>query len=686
MIFVLFSFNCLLLLLLGEKGDRFRQFLGIKEKETKAQLGGLLAAPAQRVPVYCKLLGIMERRIGEGHPRHPGLSNIVAQWNALDLEVEAARRRREAKVVLARVQRSFATNELVLGPDTNETSSCAGGAQAIPPNRRWSSASNGWKAGLNKVKGALSGSGATLSKKTATEKAYALAAIALGRHSSSPVTGGGEAITSGENILLKEGVVSGRHDKRVLFLFDTMLIVGKPRGKNMNTFKAQLKLSEAWIYLPDDTEYRLVVGAPHDREIIIEMSSEERSEWGKAIADAITNAKMAAAATGEVMIYPFIRQKAMGVDGMPNLVTLKISSMDSTESLIKKFLTTLHVPGEVSTFTLYELCRGSIQRLKPHECPFSIKTAGALLNLRIPLCDFALRNSDGVDLKIDMLPPNIAALVRDGDDTVTSPGSGGGKFMAGLKNLGAKLSGGGSSGTPQRSASVGKPAGTIHPPQGMGSFFNRPLAELMPDGKVPKVLDDMISRLYFEGSSCPGLFRKSANARLVRETRERLDRNEAVDFNDLPILAVGAILKEFLRSMPDSLLTLRLYPAFIEAAVAHDKIETTKSLLERLPPCNATVLYALLPLFVRICENVSDTSMTPRNIGICLGQSIMWPPRAEDVLKNDVPPFIEFIIENAVVLFGARLREYGEDPRSGSHEKGYLQIVSDDTARVDNAD
>jgi hypothetical protein len=30
-----------------------------------------------------------------------------------------------------------------------------------------------------------------------------------------------------------------------------------------------------------------------------------------------------------------------------------------------------------------------------------------------------------------------------------------------------------------------------------------------------------------------------------------------------------------------------------------------------------------------------------RNLAICIGQSLIWPVRAEDVLKNDVPPFIE---------------------------------------------
>ena len=30
-----------------------------------------------------------------------------------------------------------------------------------------------------------------------------------------------------------------------------------------------------------------------------------------------------------------------------------------------------------------------------------------------------------------------------------------------------------------------------------------------------------------------------------------------------------------------------------------------------------------------------------RNLAICIGQSLIWPVKAEDVLKNDVPPFVE---------------------------------------------
>lgn len=69
----------------------------------------------------------------------------------------------------------------------------------------------------------------------------------------------------------------------------------------------------------------------------------------------------------------------------------------------------------------------------------------------------------------------------------------------------------------------------------------------------------MLLRLYKDGPTAAGLFRKSANARMVRQVKERLDSALAVDFTDIPILAVGSILKEFLRSLPSCLFPLDNY-------------------------------------------------------------------------------------------------------------------------------
>lgn len=72
----------------------------------------------------------------------------------------------------------------------------------------------------------------------------------------------------------------------------------------------------------------------------------------------------------------------------------------------------------------------------------------------------------------------------------------------------------------------------------------------------------MLHQIFTKGPFTQGIFRKSANARLVRELKEKLDLGEEVSFDHVPVLVTAALLKEFLRSLPDPLLTSALYPQY----------------------------------------------------------------------------------------------------------------------------
>lgn len=83
----------------------------------------------------------------------------------------------------------------------------------------------------------------------------------------------------------------------------------------------------------------------------------------------------------------------------------------------------------------------------------------------------------------------------------------------------------------------------------------------------------MLQQVFTKGPFTQGIFRKSANARLVRELRERLDSGLELAFDHIPVLAVAALLKEFLRSLPDPLLGAALYPLYMEALECRDEQE-----------------------------------------------------------------------------------------------------------------
>ncbi len=77
-----------------------------------------------------------------------------------------------------------------------------------------------------------------------------------------------------------------------------------------------------------------------------------------------------------------------------------------------------------------------------------------------------------------------------------------------------------------------------------------------------------------------GIFRKSANARQVREIRERIDGGEGIDWGSVNAVVTAVVFKDFLRSLPDSLLGSALYDQWLQVAtmesieIALDKIKS----------------------------------------------------------------------------------------------------------------
>ena len=57
----------------------------------------------------------------------------------------------------------------------------------------------------------------------------------------------------------------------------------------------------------------------------------------------------------------------------------------------------------------------------------------------------------------------------------------------------------------------------------------------------------LLLQLLKEGPSTLGIFRRSPNARAMRELRNKLDEGEEVDLNECSVFVTAALLKDFLR-------------------------------------------------------------------------------------------------------------------------------------------
>ena len=82
--------------------------------------------------------------------------------------------------------------------------------------------------------------------------------------------------------------------------------------------------------------------------------------------------------------------------------------------------------------------------------------------------------------------------------------------------------------------------------------------------RVPGLLDESIAAMRGMDMSVEGVFRKNGNIRGLKDLAERIDSKESeVDLTKESPVQVAALLKKFLREMPDPLLTHKLYELFI---------------------------------------------------------------------------------------------------------------------------
>ena len=86
-----------------------------------------------------------------------------------------------------------------------------------------------------------------------------------------------------------------------------------------------------------------------------------------------------------------------------------------------------------------------------------------------------------------------------------------------------------------------------------------------PDGlRIPALVDDAVSAMRQMDMSVEFVFRKNGNIRRLKELSDMIDmKYEQVDLTKESPVQIAALLKKFLRELPDSLLTFKLHRLFI---------------------------------------------------------------------------------------------------------------------------
>ncbi|XP_041806439.1 rho GTPase-activating protein 6-like isoform X2 [Chelmon rostratus] len=162
--------------------------------------------------------------------------------------------------------------------------------------------------------------------------------------------------------------------------------------------------------------------------------------------------------------------------------------------------------------------------------------------------------------------------------------------------------------------------------------------------QVPRVVDLCCQHLEKHGLQTLGIFRVGSSKRRVRQLREEFDQGWEVHLDEEhSVHDVAALLKEFLRDMPDPLLTRELYTAFINTIMLDysDQESALQLLIFLLPPCNSDTLQRLLCLLSTVAAHAEDSldnggqeitgnKMTSLNLATIFGPNLLHKQKNSD--------------------------------------------------------
>ncbi|KAK7909457.1 hypothetical protein WMY93_014141 [Mugilogobius chulae] len=162
--------------------------------------------------------------------------------------------------------------------------------------------------------------------------------------------------------------------------------------------------------------------------------------------------------------------------------------------------------------------------------------------------------------------------------------------------------------------------------------------------QVPRLVESCCHCIELHGLQTVGIFRVGSSKKRVRQLREEFDLGTDVQLDEeQSIHDVAALLKEFLRDMPDPLLPRELYSAFLYANVLRgsEQIDFLQLLLFLLPPCNSDTLLRLLSLLHTVqshaqdCvspngEQISGNKMTAANLAVIFGPNLLQKERTSE--------------------------------------------------------
>ncbi|KAJ6634403.1 hypothetical protein lerEdw1_014039, partial [Lerista edwardsae] len=195
--------------------------------------------------------------------------------------------------------------------------------------------------------------------------------------------------------------------------------------------------------------------------------------------------------------------------------------------------------------------------------------------------------------------------------------------------------------------------------------------------EVPFLVVKCTSEIEARALGVQGIYRISgAKARMERLCQAFENGRGLVELSDHSPHDITGVLKHFLKELSSPVLPYKLYDEFMthaknlhsckepkdrtgcDSEKLTDPIKNTKDLLSKLPATNYNTLRHLIAHLYRVSENYEENKMSPNNLGIIFGPTLIRPPFGNDVSMSCLvdsgyqSQLVEFLILNYERIFG----------------------------------
>ncbi|XP_025223026.1 unconventional myosin-IXb isoform X3 [Theropithecus gelada] len=186
---------------------------------------------------------------------------------------------------------------------------------------------------------------------------------------------------------------------------------------------------------------------------------------------------------------------------------------------------------------------------------------------------------------------------------------------------------------------------------------------------VPIVLEKLLEHVEMHGLYTEGLYRKSGAANRTRELRQALQTDPtAVKLENFPIHAITGVLKQWLRELPEPLMTFAQYGDFLRAVELPEKQEQLAAIyavLEHLPEANHNSLERLIFHLVKVALLEDVNRMSPGALAIIFAPCLLRCPDNSDPLTSmkdvlKITTCVEMLIKEQMRKYKVKMEEISQ--------------------------